>query len=278
VYCECGATTRLTAKRQAFFPVEEVVSELSHFLSTSPSLDFITFSGDGEPTLSLSIGQVIRYLKEQFPAYRVAILTNGSLLSDPVVRKDLLPADVVLPTLSSVCEETFRAINRPVPSAGSTAAIEGLIRFRREYPGEIWLEIFIIPGLNTTDAELAGLKDAIRRIRPDRVQLNTLDRPGTEGWVRPASPEDLARIAGVLDYAGTDAVKSTFPEGYSPPDTGEPADQIAGLLRRRPSTINDIAAATGLHAAEVQKILDGMAGNGDLRIKREGRELFYYLR
>ena len=278
VYCECGATTEASGQRQEFFPVGEVLKELSHFLSSSPTLDFITFSGSGEPTLSLSIGEVICFLKDRYPAYRVAVLTNGTLLTDPDVRKDLLKADVVLPTLTTVNEATFRKIHRPVPGIGSADIINGLTRFRREYRGELWLEVFIIPGLNTSDEELAGLHDAIRLIRPDRVQLNTLDRPGTEDWVQPAGQGELARIAQVLDYAGTELVGSPAHTDMRSRYAEDPVEQVYELLRRRPCTDGDIAEATGMHVAEVQKILRDMAGTKDLQTKREERGIFYFFR
>lgn len=209
VYCECGKTTHATGERQEFIPTEEVLSELAHFLSSSPALDFITFAGSGEPTLSRGIGRVIRFLKDHFPAYRIAVLTNGSLLADPAVRADLLPADVVLPTFSTAINETFLAMHRPVPGTDPVAILNGLLRFREEYRGEIWLEVFIIPGLNTTGRELAGLRDAICALCPDRVQLNTLDRPGTDDRVRPASPDELARIARSLGFPKTELIESS---------------------------------------------------------------------
>ncbi|MFY9800288.1 MAG: radical SAM protein, partial [Methanoregula sp.] len=126
VYCECGATTRRTTRREVFFPIEELFAELTDFLSSSPPLDFITFSGSGEPTLSLSIGEVIRFLKDNYPSYRVAVLTNGSLFSDPDVRRDLLPADVVLPTLSTVVKQTFLKIHRPDPGISLERMLKGL--------------------------------------------------------------------------------------------------------------------------------------------------------
>jgi len=97
-----------------------------------PLSDHLTFSGSGEPTLSLAIGRVIRFLKDRFPHYRVAVLTNGCLLHDPAVRADLLAADVVLPTLSSVNEETFRRIHRPSPGILLEAVLGGLVQFRKE--------------------------------------------------------------------------------------------------------------------------------------------------
>jgi wyosine [tRNA(Phe)-imidazoG37] synthetase (radical SAM superfamily) len=278
VYCECGATTVETIQRQEFFPADEVIGELSLYLSQSPSLDYITFSGSGEPTLSLSIGRVIRFLKERFPRYRIAVLTNGSLLSDPGVRRDLLPADVVLPTLSTINEETFRRIHRPAPGIGAAEILDAILQFRREYTGQIWLEVFIIPGINTSDEELAGLHDAIHRIHPDRVQLNTLDRPGTEDFVRPATPAELERIAQVLDYAGTETVDSSCSADIPSQYAEDPLEQVYELLRRRPCTADDIASATGMHLTQVHKVLQEMARTKDLQEKPEGRGIFYYFR
>jgi wyosine [tRNA(Phe)-imidazoG37] synthetase (radical SAM superfamily) len=278
VYCECGATTRKTLKRQDFFPADEVIQELTGYLSSGPDLDFITFSGSGEPTLSLSIGKIIRFLKDRFPAYRVAVLTNGCLLHDPEVRGDLLLADVVLPTLSTAVPETFRKIHRPAQGLDVREIIAGMALFRNEFRGEIWLEVFIIPGLNTSDAELAALRDAIGRIHPDRIQLNTLDRPGTEEWVRPAPPAELERIARVLGLPGTEAVESIHYGVSHKVPRGEVADHILAILKRRPSTIEDIASATGLHRREVAKYLRELEIEGRVKSKREERGIFFTCR
>ena len=248
------------------------------FLSSSPPLDFITFSGSGEPTLSLSIGEVIRFLKDNYPQYQVAVLTNGSLLSDPDVRRDLLPADVVLPTLSTVVKQTFLKIHRPDPGISRESILAGLVQFRKEYSGEIWLEVFIIPGINTSDEELAGLRQILKDINPDRVQLNTLDRPGTEEWVLPATTTELDRVVTMLDFAAAEKVerfphkigKALYPE--------DPVRQIYELLKRRPSTLDDIVSATGVHPMEVVKILRKIADIHDLQVKSEERGLFYFFR
>jgi wyosine [tRNA(Phe)-imidazoG37] synthetase (radical SAM superfamily) len=278
VYCECGATTFQTTERKQFFPVGEILSELADFLSGSPRLDFITFSGSGEPTLSLSIGEVIRFLKDQHPSYRVAVLTNGSLLSDAGVRRDLYFADVVLPTLSTVVEQTFRKIHRPAPGISLETVLGGLVQFRKEYQGEIWLEVFVVPDLNTSDEELGGLRDILKEIKPDRVQLNTLDRPGTEDWVRPADRAELDRVRRMLGFAAAETVEFPHPVAREPLHPEDPAGQIEEMIRRRPCTVEDIASATGLHKVEILKILREMARTRDLRTKREERGLFYYFR
>lgn len=208
VYCECGGTTVETKIRQEYYPVSGVIRELEQFLSSSPKLDFITFSGSGEPTLSTSIGPVIMYLKDAYPQYRIAVLTNGSLLTDPEVRKELNAADVVLPTLSTVVDVTFSIIHHPASCLHAGDILDGMVKFREEYPREIWLEVFIIPGVNTSPEELSGLKEALLRIRADRVQINTLDRPGTKSWVTPASPAELSRIINILDCPVAEIIPS----------------------------------------------------------------------
>jgi wyosine [tRNA(Phe)-imidazoG37] synthetase (radical SAM superfamily) len=280
VYCECGGTTLETLERREFFPAHEVIDELEDYLSGSPTLDFVTFSGSGEPTLSLSIGPVIRYLKTCFPLYRVAVLTNGSLLWSEEVRRDLVQADVVLPTLSSAVQETFQRIHRPVPGLTVGGIIHGIEQFRNEYDGQIWLEIFIIPGINTSEPELEKLKTAIRRINPDRVQLNTLDRPGTEEWVRPASKEELERIQTMLGIAGIESVEpvsyDTLHETPMAPDWKKAVEDVHELLRRRPSTLEDLSSGTGLGRREILKILREIGGRFPVLERKQGGRTFYF--
>ena len=278
VYCECGATTYRTTRREIFFPVKDLFTELREFLSSSPFLEYITFSGSGEPTLSLSIGEVIRFLKHNYPQYQVAVLTNGSLLSDPDVRRDLLPADVILPTLSTVVKQTFLKIHRPDPGISLESILTGLVQFRKEYSGEIWLEVFIIPGINTSDEELAGLRKILKDINPDRVQLNTLDRPGTEEWVLPANRTELDRVQRILGFATVETVERSPHSTRKTSYAEDPIEQIYELLKRRPCTVADIVSVTGLHTMEVAKLLREMTATQDLQVKREERGLFYYFR
>jgi wyosine [tRNA(Phe)-imidazoG37] synthetase (radical SAM superfamily) len=279
VYCECGETTRKLFEREEFFPTQEVIDELEDYLSRSPKLNFVTFSGSGEPTLSVSIGFVIRYLKIRFPNYLVAVLTNGSLLWKEEVRQDLLLADVVLPTLSSAAEETFRRIHRPAFGLTVERIISGIEQFRKEYNGQIWLEIFIIPGINTTDTELAELKRAIQRINPDKIQLNTLDRPGTEEWVRPASPEELNRIRTRLELNRVESIEAVssdiLQETPMKAESALAVRMVHDMLRRRPSTLEDISEATGLNRREVLKILREIGGRETVLERREERGIFY---
>ena len=211
VYCECGPTTARTVTRRDFFPVQEVLAELRTVLTSRPHLDSITLAGSGEPTLSRSLGRVIGFLKNEYPEYTVSVLTNGSLLTEPEVREELILADRVIPTLTTTSQATFQRIHRPQPALRIDAIIAGMEQFRKMYSGALWLEVFVIPGMNTTGTELAGLIDAIERINPDQVQLNTLDRPAAEGWVKAAPETELERIRDLLGRFGAEIVSRKSP-------------------------------------------------------------------
>ncbi|WP_298666846.1 radical SAM protein [uncultured Methanofollis sp.] len=275
VYCECGPTTALTTERKEYVPTGDVIAELRSYLSTSPRLDYVTFAGSGEPTLHTGIGEIIRTVKSEFPAYRVAVLTNGSLLPDPAVRRALLDADLVVPTLNAVSDTPFWKICRPHRSLSAEAHIDGLVTFRNEFRGEIWLEVFIVPGVNDDDAEIGKIAAAVREIRPDRVQLNTLDRPGAAAWVRPADRPTLDHIASLITAAPVDIVGDLPSRAEIDSFHQESADTILALVRRRPCTLDDLTHATGMHRNEVGKYLQYLLENHLVEAKREGRGIFF---
>lgn len=277
-YCECGPTTVRTVTRQKFFPVEEVMAELRATLAPCPQLDSITLAGSGEPTLSLSVGRVIEFLKDEFPEYTVSVLTNGSLLPEPAVREELLLADRVIPTLTTTSQATFERIHHSHPSLQVNAIIEGMERFRTEYSGQLWLEVFVIPGLNTSTAELAGLKAAIERIDPDRVQLNTLDRPSSERWVRVAPDTELERIGVLLGSSGTEIIRKTLPLLKAPTANTVAVERIRATLCRRPSTVSDLVLTTGMSGGEVAKVLGLLERAGLVTSERKRRGVFYTCR
>lgn len=187
VYCECGKTLHVTQKRAEYVPVDEVTEELDHFLLSRPEIDAITLGGTGEPTLHSGIGEILDHIKEHHPGYRIAVLTNSTLLHNPGIRKELYYADLILPSLDAVSDDIFTTINRPPPGITTDLLIDGLVQLRNEWSGPIWLEIFLIPTINTHEEELQLLRDAAVRIRPDQVHLNSLSRRGAEAWV-PAVP------------------------------------------------------------------------------------------
>jgi len=276
-YCECGATTVKTVTRQDFFPAEDVIAELRYVLASHPHFDSITLAGSGEPTLSLTLGKVITFVKREYPEYTLSVLTNGSLLTDVNVREELASADRVIPTLTSVYQETFERVHQPDPSIRIKAILEGMLEFRKIYSGAIWLELFVIPGLNTTVKELAGLKGAIERINPDQVQLNTLDRPSAEEWVRAATDAELERVRVVLGRPGIEIIGRKLPVSQATKTNTEAGDLVRATLCRRPSTVEDLVRTTGLSGGEVAKILGVLEREGGVTSQRGTRGIFYTL-
>jgi len=274
-YCECGHTTDKTVTRQDFFLADEVMAELGPILASRPQLDSITFAGSGEPTLARSLGPVIAFVKREYPEYLLSVLTNGSLLTRRDVQDELLPADRVIPTLTSVSRQTYERIHNPHPSLKIEAIINGMVQFRERYEGAIWLEVFVIPGLNTTEAELAGLKEAIDRIDPDLVQLNTLDRPAAEGWVGMASGAELEAVKRALGRPGIEIAGQRHTVSPAAQVNTGSADLIRATLCRRPSTVEDLVGTTGLAGGEVAKILGLLERGGEVTSQRGTRGVFY---
>ncbi|NLD57131.1 MAG: radical SAM protein, partial [Methanomicrobiales archaeon] len=244
-------------------------------LASRPHLDSITLAGSGEPTLARSLGEVISWIRHTYPEYTVSVLTNGSLLTDSGVRGELLPANRVIPTLTTVFQPTFECIHHPHPSLRIDAIIGGMAHFRKEYTGSLWLEVFVVPGVNTSDTELAGLKAAIERIDPDRIQLNTLDRPAADPGVLAATDEELDRVRDLLGVDQTDIVGRHHPITPRTRETTDAARLVRATLSRRPSTIEDLVAGTGLSGGEVAKILGILEQDGVITSQRGARGIFY---
>lgn len=195
VYCECGKTTNLTLERKNYVSTAMVCAEIDDYVRKHSQLDVITFSGAGEPTLGANIGEVIKHIKTKHPQYKVCVLTNAILLPDKQVRQEIAQADIVIPSLDAVSKEAFAKVDRPHNDINLTEIIEALITFRKEFKGKLFVEIFFVPGINDTPEELQSFVKVLHQINPDGVQVNSIDRQGTEKWVQPITEEAAQRIA-----------------------------------------------------------------------------------
>lgn len=277
VYCECGPTTKLTRERREYVPVEKVFEELTDFFNNNPDPEYITFSGAGEPTLHSHIGEVLGFLKELRPHIPVAVLTNGSLFCDPAVRKELMQADLVLPSLDAATDAAFRKINRPVRSFVIDDYIQGLIDFNHEYEGEIWLEVLILPGYNDDMENILALKEAMIRIKPHRIQLNTLDRPGTLEGLRAASWTELERIAGQWNLEHVEIIAPVQERQDVKSYRTDVESAILETLSRRPCTLEDLEKILGRHINEINKYLVVLEESGVIETSTQERGIFYQL-
>lgn len=275
VYCECGRTTNLTTERKEYVPADEVMTELTRFLTENPTPDYITFSGSGEPTLNSGNGKILDFLKLKYPNIPVAVLTNGTLLSDVQVRNEILNADLVLPSLDAATNNVFRKINRPPKTMTIDSCIEGLVGFRNEYAGKIFLEIFILPGYNNHREELNELKNAILKIKPDLVQLNTLDRPGTVPGLVAASKSELQNIIDYWNLKNVEIIAAAPDRKKIESYRQDIETAILETISRRPCTLDDLTKMLGKHINEINKYLDVLENEGKIKSIKQDRGVFY---
>jgi wyosine [tRNA(Phe)-imidazoG37] synthetase (radical SAM superfamily) len=256
-----GRTTNKTIQRKEYISKDVVLSQLGEILKANQMIDYITFSGSGEPTLNSSIGEMIREIKKM-TQIKVAVLTNGSLLSDPKLRSELLAADLVVPSLDAASPETFKRVNRPLPSIEFNKMVTGLSKFREEFKGAIWLEVMLINGINDNTKEIGLLRSIISKINPDKIQLNTVLRPPTEKYCMPLSDSNLKRIKSFLGK--NCEIIPEFKVKVGRPYPKEIEEKVLELLKRRPSTLSDISALLGRHPNEVVKWLSDLLEEGKI--------------
>ena len=271
IYCEVGPTTCQTRERFSY-QTDAIISEMADYLK-DPGVrpDVITLAGSGEPTLNLGLGRIIREIKamSQIP---VAVLTNGALLYLPEVRRELAAADIVLPSLDAAREETYRAINRPLPELSLASLLEGLTAFRREYRGRLWLEVMLLKGLNDTEAELALLRRALQEIAPDKIQLNTAVRPVVEAAAAPLTAGEMEAAAAYL--GGPVEVIASFDREDIVGLAGQDEDFVE-MLSRRPMTAPDLSKALGLPLVQVVARLKRLQDSGRISHNRHHDQEFY---
>jgi wyosine [tRNA(Phe)-imidazoG37] synthetase (radical SAM superfamily) len=272
VYCQLGITGTQTVERKPYVPIDAVLSELKERVAAGLRADYITLSGSGEPTLNSEIGRLIDSIKG-ITDIPVAVLTNGTLFTDPAVRAECAKADVVLPSLDAGDGETFKKINCPHKDISFSAFVEGLCKFRAEYTGRIWLEVFFCEGINTGEEEIEKIRAAILLIGPDKVQLNTVVRPAADKSVVRVEPDRLLSIARRLDPNAKVIADFSGTEHTSHIEAN--AKYILELLRRRPCSVKDICHGLGLSQNEVLKHLSHLGAAGLIVSQPGGDTVFF---
>jgi len=222
IYCQFDRTINKTVERKEYVKADEILLELKQVLegksrvmghrlrdknvkktqdarhkTQDARIDYITFSGSGEPTLNSKIGQLIHTIKGMTEV-PVAVVTNSALLFKKEVRDELLEADVVLPSLDAVTQDLFEKVNRPHPGLVMEGIIEGIRKLILEFEGKVWLEVMLVKGINDGWKEMVELASVIDRIGPDKVQLNTVVRPPCEEPAKPLTEEELKAIKDIL--------------------------------------------------------------------------------
>lgn len=260
VYCQLGRTKTLTTKRHSFFPKEAVFADIEKVVRANEGkIDYITFVGDGEPTLSLDLGALIHECKQSFP-YKVAVITNGSLLWMEDVRQDLREADVVNITMATSDPDTFKGMHRPHGSLRFEQVWQGIQQFAAEFKGQIWAEIMLVDMVNTDTEAMKSLKTLIDSVHPERTYVMAPTRPPAEPWVHMPRPETILEA---LALFGGENVTQLEEGSFGLDEFHSAVEAISEICRRHPLRI---AQARTIEAYFAQRTLDRLIASGKFKI------------
>ncbi len=266
VYCQLGRTTKISIERKDYGLIDPIVKELKQALAEGIEADFITIAGSGEPTLNSRLGELVDNIKA-VTSIDVAVLTNGTLFDRPDVRADCARADVVMPSLDAGDEETFRKVNRPHPGISIESVISGLCEFRNEFSGKIWLEVLLVEGINTGTEQVARIREAIDRIRPDKIHLNTAVRPAGEAYVKRLDSARLQEIAQrlgprcevIADFTAASDINLSDDNTIGAESSyNKITEDVLSMLKRRPCSLNDICSSMKIHRNEAIKYISDL--------------------
>jgi wyosine [tRNA(Phe)-imidazoG37] synthetase (radical SAM superfamily) len=268
VYCQLGRTTHKTSSRERWVEPSQVLAQVRERLESDP--DVVALAGSGEPTLYAALGEVVDGIKALTTAPLV-VITNGSLLGRPSVQRELAGADVVLPSLDAVDEESYRSVNRPCEGLSFRDLIDGMIAFRRSFSGEIWLEIMLLGGVTATASMVEMLAAHTARIAPDRIQLNTVVRPPSKSAARRVPAALMAEFA--TAFTPRAEVIAGVPELHA--DQASTAADVRALVARRPCTVSDVSVGLRIHQNVAIKALAALVERGEAERREYGGGVFY---
>jgi wyosine [tRNA(Phe)-imidazoG37] synthetase (radical SAM superfamily) len=262
IYCEVGKTKILTLKRDEYVPTESVLRELQDFIINlkGEKPNYITFSGMGEPTLHSRLGYIIDKIHEMTDI-PVCVLTNSTTIVLDEVFNELLKADVVIPSLDALREDTVCKLNKPVKGVNFQKIIQRLSDFKKVFKGKIFIEILFVKGVNDNDGELKVLNEAVKSINPDGLQIHTVARPSMAGHADPVSDSFLEHARNFFSIYSSkiEAFSGVNKAGYE-----TETDMVTSLLKIRPCHFDEISNSTGISKDKLESLLKKLDESGSV--------------
>lgn len=275
VYCLLGRTRTHTMKLAEYVPCADILAEVERKLAEDKP-DAISFAGSGEPTLNSALGDIIAGIKKMTDV-PVVVFTNSSLLWMPEVRRNLMQADIISPSMDAVTAATLQQVNRLCDGLDSETIYRGLQTFCHDFTGRIWLEILLAADINDSDEEIAALARAAAGLdNIERIQLNTVVRPPAEKYVGAVSRDRLEAIRAMLP-GNVEIIASFFGDENGGHDStvDVSAEDIADLVERHPSTMEGIAEGLGIDVGKVRPMVEDLAHGGVLTpMERDGKTFY----
>lgn len=267
LYCELEKNKPTDSYTSVISP-DSVLSELDSALNEFENPDVITITANGEPTLYPHLAHILTGVNQRKGDAKSLILSNGSTIDQPEIQKILLDFDIVKLSLDCVSGECFKKLDRPTKTLDMEKIIEGMCAFREHYQGLLVLEILFVSTLNDSEEEITLLKEAIKRIKPDRVDIGTIDRPPAYA-VKPLDGQALMKIAEKFEGLPV-FVAARKKEMNRKLKLGK--SEIAATLFRRPLTREDMQ---GMFAEETLEQVEMMLETGELCKKTVGQVEFF---
>ena len=271
VFCQLGRTGTSSIERKEYVPTGEVIAELKDWLETDGQADYITLSGSGEPTLHSGFGEVLAFVREN-SSIPALLLTNGTMLYLPEVREGASHASIVKTSLSAWDEASYALVNRPHPELRFDLLVEGEKAFRADYTGKLFLEVFLIKGMNARPEEVKKIAALAKEIAPDRVQLNTAVRPPAEKYAVPLTRKEMEGLAELFKPKAEIIAEFKARHG-SHFEANQ--DAILAMLKRRPCTAEQLAEVFGMHLNELSKYLGKLTGNQQVLLEQRNGLTYY---
>jgi wyosine [tRNA(Phe)-imidazoG37] synthetase (radical SAM superfamily) len=271
VFCQLGRTTNKTMERRDYVDMEEVLDELTEWLETDGEADYITLSGSGEPTLHERFGEVLALVREK-SSIPSLLLTNGTLLHLPEVREAAALASIVKVSLSAWDQASFGWVNRPHADLRFETLVSGQKAFREAYGGQLWMEVFLVSGMNAMPGDVSRIAALAEEIKPDRIQLNTAVRPAAEDFAVPVSRERMEELT-TLFHPQAEIIADFSKQRDLKLKANK--ESVLAMLQRRPCTADQIADGFGMHLNEVSKYLGNLLSAKEIRTERKGGTVYY---
>ena len=280
IYCQLGASSIRCNSRQAFYPVSQIIDDVSDALGTGPTPDVLTLAGSGEPTLYTHLGPLLDSLKA-LADIPTLLITNSSLLYIDDVFHAAQKADILAPSLDAGDEATYQRINRPHKDFDFEQMFEGLKRSTHAHPGEVHLEVMLIDGINDDDESLSAIAERLAQLKFDRIDINTPVRPPMpQRGAMPCDEATLARAKAVFGPKAqpiADFVKRRHRQNDQRRSFSDLDKDIREMLMRRPSTVPDIIEALSISKNDVDQSIERLLDARMIEARVAGKRTYYHV-
>ncbi len=267
LYCELEGSKPVNSMDDAV-DVELVIAELKKALVRYKDIDVITITANGEPTLYPCLDRLVDEINLIKQSHKLLILSNSANITKKNIRQTLSKIDIVKLSLDCISPECFRKIDRPLKSIDINDIVNALKEFRKTYKGSLIIEILVVKGINDKSVEFEKLNKILQEIKPDRIDVGTIDRPPAYR-VEGVSMGRLKELSAILEGLH---VSIAYKKDYKGKKLDFSEKEILNLLKKRPQSFSDIES---MFSDKSKNILESLYQSGVVTIKEVAGVKFY---